>query len=165
MKRGIKGFTLIELMVVVGIIIVLSGLALAGYYRFTQKQEADSEARNFVTIMRKVQSMAKNLVYPTGCNNLTGYRVFTECSVYNDGCNKLSYSAVCGGSEVSVVRNEPVLNSAYFASQVNYVLRAVSGTVEPVGTIGLGSDGPYEINIAVDAAGNFSTNVHETSVD
>jgi len=43
MKKGGKkyrGFTLIELMIVITIIVILSGMSIAGYSRFTQRQAA-----------------------------------------------------------------------------------------------------------------------------
>jgi len=53
---------------VITIIVILSGMSIAGYSRFTQRQAAMDDARNFVSEMRKVQSLAKNLVYPDGAD-------------------------------------------------------------------------------------------------
>lgn len=55
-----KGFTLIELIVVIGIMSVLTAVGLANYGAFIKKQAVQEEGKNFVSILRKAQSDASS---------------------------------------------------------------------------------------------------------
>lgn len=152
-----SGFTLIELMVSITIMIILSGLSIAAYFRFSQRQASMNDARNFATEMRKVQALAKNLVYPTGCINLVGYRLVSDCSMSED-CKKMSYAASCGNGEFTIVTHEPVLETAFFTYNVSILFAAGTGNINPgaVGDYSLtNSSDPYQIVVRTDLNGNI----------
>jgi prepilin-type N-terminal cleavage/methylation domain-containing protein len=133
MKEGNRcvGFTLIELMVVVAIIVLLSGMALAGYFNFTRKEAALNDARNLMSEMRKVQSLAKDLVYPNGCNNLTSYELVTSCS--DNSCKTMNIYAICSGLRVPVKTEEAVLVNNNFSKVIDVFFEAGSGNISPEG--------------------------------
>ena len=54
----LKGFTLIELVVVVGIISVITGFGVAGYNRFNDKKKVEQAAKELVSNLRFLQSNA-----------------------------------------------------------------------------------------------------------
>ena len=152
-----KGFTLIELMVVITIIIILSGLSIAAYFRFSQRQASMNDARNFATELRKVQALAKNLVYPAGCLNLVGYRLVSDCSM-SENCKTMSYTATCGNGDYPGATNEPILETAFFTHDVSVLFAAGTGNIDPsaVGDYSLtNSSDPYKIVVRTDLNGNI----------
>lgn len=149
------GFTLIELIVVIAIIMILSGVSLVSYFEFSRQQAAINDVRNFVTVLRRVQAKAKDLVYPTGCSGLAGYRVFTDCPVYDKNCQKVSASAVCGVGGEEVITDEQVLTDAYFSVAIDIVFKAESGGVVSPLTFPLANINNMEVKI--DENGNISS--------
>jgi len=95
-----SGFTLIELMVSVTLIVILSGMSLSNYFQFSQRQAVLNDARNLVTELRKVQAMARNLVYPENCIGLQGYEMQSV------GDQSVSVTAVCSSGSFTVVSGE-----------------------------------------------------------
>ncbi len=159
-KHG--GFTLIELIVVIAIIILMSGMSLAAYFRFGQRQAAMNDARNFATEMRKVQAMAKNLVYPAGCaSRLERYRLKADC--VGEGCTTMTTSAICSGVEILVKANEEVLTKVFFTDTVDVYFGAGTGAISQVGEFPIqNSNDPYTVVVKTDANGNISIKEYET---
>lgn len=157
-----SGFTLIELIVVIAIIILMSGMSIAAYFRFSQRQAAMNDARNFATEMRKVQAMAKNLVYPAGCGSkLERYRLKADCA--GEGCVTMTTSAFCNGVEILVKANEEVLTKVFFTDTVDIYFGAGTGTISQVGEFPIqNSNDPYTVVVKTDANGNISTKEYET---
>ena len=69
------GFTLIEMIVAVAIIIIVTGFAIASFISFNDKQQVQTAAREAQLVFRKTQSKARVKENPTGCTNLEMYRV------------------------------------------------------------------------------------------
>ena len=158
--RETYGFTLIELMVTITIIVILSGISVAGYYRFSQRQAAIDDARNFVTEMKKVQALARNLVYPDGCTGLIGYQLVSDCSGL-ETCKTMTAYAVCTSPvlPVKIIDQEKVLASAYFTVDVNVNFAASSGKIDVPGTYAItNTKDPYQISVVTDSNGNIAVN-------
>jgi len=74
-----KGFSLIELLIVVSIISILSVIGVASYINFSRSQTVTQAARKIVQDMRLAQSLANNNQKPepnvcfNGCKTLDGY--------------------------------------------------------------------------------------------
>ena len=168
MKRN--GFTLMELLVVITIIIVLSGLGLAAYFRFSQRQAAMNDARNFATTLRRVQAMAKNLVYPETCiSGLGSYSVFADCLTFDENCQEVSATAICknAGGElitVDIITKEKVLSKASFSPPpFNVTFTAGTGSIDPVGEFPITNDNdPYTVVMKTDINGNISAKEYES---
>lgn len=72
------GFTLIELMMVTTIILVLSGGSIAAYLNFNKTESIKNDARNLISEIFRVRTLASSLQYPTGCNSLKGYNIKSD---------------------------------------------------------------------------------------
>lgn len=91
----VRGFTLIELIVAVTLILLLSGLLIAGYTGFHDTQLVRQAASTVISNLQSVRTQATSGVKPVGCDTLVGYTVsFPTASTY-------TASALClvGGSE------------------------------------------------------------------
>lgn len=168
-KMKQKGFTLMELLVVITIIIVLSGMGLAAYFRFSQRQAAMDDARNFTTTLRRVQAMAKNLVYPEDCaSELSSYQVFADCVTYDENCQEVSATVLCknaGGNPVTIAvfTKEKVLSKASFSTPFNISFAAGSGSIDPVGEFPISNNNDsYTVVMKTDKNGNISTKGYES---
>lgn len=149
------GFTFVELMVVIAIILILSGMSLAAYFQFSQRQAAMNDARNFATMLRRVQAKANNLVYPAGCTGLISYNLVSDCS---DGtCQTMSASSVCTVGGGKIIDKEPVLSKIFFTFAVNIDFKAGSGNINPVRTyeFSTSNDPLYKIGVMTDINGNI----------
>lgn len=158
MKKALtvsSGFTLIELMVVITIIVILSGISIASYYRFSQQQSALNDARNLATEMKKIQAMARNLEYPPGCVGLNNYELKSDCS-FPATCQTMSASANCGGTLFPVFSGESVLSKGYFYTPIDIYFAAGSGDISPVGLYMVTNAGdPFQVGVTTDANGNI----------
>jgi prepilin-type N-terminal cleavage/methylation domain-containing protein len=150
-----SGFSLIELIVVIAIMIIFSGVSISAYFQFSQRQEALNDARNVATTFRRVQSMARNLVYPSGCAGLSGYRLYTDCDVYDDSCKNMKASASCSTGGEIVVFDEDVLLETSFSGLVDVFFVAGSGSPLSSFELTLGMN-PYVVQVSVDDNGNIN---------
>lgn len=150
------GFTLIELMVVTMIILTISGISFASYFKFSERQSINNDVRNFATEMRKVQALAKNFVYPAGCTGLIGYNLVSDCfGALN--CKSMTANAVCENGNFLVIQSEAVLNKSFFPLAVDVNFEVGSGNINPVRSYNFSntSDPSYVVEVTTDVNGNI----------
>lgn len=71
-----RGFTLIELMVVLSVTAVLGTLGIAGFVIYNQIQVLQSATSDVVTVLNLAKSRAQSQIKPSGCTgDLSGYNV------------------------------------------------------------------------------------------
>lgn len=110
------GFTLIELMVTITILVVLSGVSISAYLNFNKLQSVDTDVRDFVSEVNRVRSLASSQTYPPGCVSLKGYNLR---SIDVDGVlSGVVVTAMCDPVDI-VQPTENVLKSSYFASSIS----------------------------------------------
>lgn len=96
-KTSSHGFTLIEIMVSVGVLLLLSGLFIAGYNRFNDTQKVQQAAATLIRNLQAVRTKAAFGTKPTGCDTLVGYTVkFPDLATY-------TAQAVCQVGEIPEV--------------------------------------------------------------
>lgn len=108
-----RGFTLIELLVSVTLLLVLSGLLVAGYNGYNSTQTVTQAGTTFKSNLRAIRTAATSGVKPEGCDMLIGYQVtFTSVASYTS-------SALCsvGGitQEVGIVSTYTLPASVQFS--------------------------------------------------
>lgn len=165
MKNRDKGFTLVELMVVVTIIILMAGSSIAAYFRFSQRQAALNDGRNFSTMMRKIQALAKNLVYPASCSELSGYTLEAKGGIDCESCQVVSAYANCKEGKRYVVTDEKVLSKAFFTNDLSINFKAGSGSIDPYGTFVLSNNVDTANQIVVVTDENGVINVEEKIIN
>ena len=149
------GFTLIEMLVVVGIISTLTSLGIASYSSYNASQTVGSNATNVATQLGSARSQAISQVVPASCgaNVLTGYQV-------NITVNSQQYtvSAVCGTppTQQVVSTNKLPPNLTFGAGSTATVFFSVaSGSVASIATIYVNGYGKTK-TITVSKIGNIS---------
>ena len=90
------GFTLIELIVTIGVLGILVGLSYAGYATFTQRQKLITAGQNLKNILRDVESRSFNNEVDCSICNCTDPFNLTLDGWYADLSNKQFYG-VCRG--------------------------------------------------------------------
>jgi prepilin-type N-terminal cleavage/methylation domain-containing protein len=75
LRRFTSGFTMIELLVAITILLLLLGSGIASYVRLNDKQTLVTNGRKLQLYFRTAQKRARVGDKPTGCVNLTGYSV------------------------------------------------------------------------------------------
>ncbi len=99
-EQSVKGFSLIELMVTVSIIIIVTGLALVRYSSFNNTVLLKSEALEIALIVREVQSLGMQADASTGGRAPYGLHIDTSSSqnqelvIFQDGDGDTVYDSV-----------------------------------------------------------------------
>jgi prepilin-type N-terminal cleavage/methylation domain-containing protein len=70
-----RGYTLIELIVSVTIVVLLSGLGIASFTKYRDRRVVALAAQETATILRKVQAKASAIDVPPGCGSIIDYTV------------------------------------------------------------------------------------------
>ncbi len=98
--RTIKGFTAIEMIIVLAIISVLSAMALPSYLQWRRSIEARETARDFVNILRKAKSEAlrSNLEQEVGFNS--ALRQYGGKRQGNQAYNSTAWSAAANWTNI-----------------------------------------------------------------
>ena len=80
-----KGYTLIELILVVSVFLLITTLGIARFNEFNERQVVAQSADTFISNLRLIQAKALSGDKPDGCTTLTGYTVefaFTNYTMY-----------------------------------------------------------------------------------
>jgi len=134
----VKGFTLVELLVVIGIIAIVTGSGLAGWSRFREKSLINSVNAKLKTQLRLVRARAINGDKPTtGCQVLDGYQVREasgndlEVIACCDGCCQ---SGSCSGA-VEVIQIDEAISATFNNFPVMFL--TLSGAADHTASIEL----------------------------
>ncbi len=120
-----RGYTLIELVIVILIMSLLVGVGVAGYRDFSRRQDVQNAGRALIADLRIAQGAANSGEKPAGCNALNGvvfdvtsatsYTLCYACNVNytNQRCSELGFTmkqvTPQNGSTLSVTGTHPIL--------------------------------------------------------
>ncbi len=114
-----RGFTLIEMLVTVGIGLLLATLGITGYIRFNDRQKILNSTRELETIFQTaaVKAQGGDL---GGCTQLAGYRVTVATTV--DPVTA-TLSSICQDGTVTTVSSYTLVNGigVSFVPGLNYI--------------------------------------------
>lgn len=155
-----KGFTLIEISIVISILAIISTVGLASFVNFSRKQALQSSGDQLATMFNLAKSRAFSQVKPQECTNqpLNGYKV-----VISETNNSFELDAVCSGNVFKISENSLSQGLSFSGSDTtstSFFFPVISGGVVISGVIP-GSPGSVVLSgfnmkktITVDSIGN-----------
>lgn len=120
-----RGFTLIEVMVSVTIMLLLVGGGIAGYNTFNDRQTVIQEGKQFASMLRLAQKRASVGDKPTVCagNKLQGYYV-----IRGGEANTYQLWVACN-NDAFLLQTVTMPSSVTFAENVNLQFNVFGGVV------------------------------------
>ena len=93
-KLPIKAFTLIEVLIVLGVVSIVSGLIFASYNYFSSKKQLESEVKKFVSVLELAREKARaedvsQCINPTESTGIKRYEITIEDETH------FSVKAIC----------------------------------------------------------------------
>lgn len=108
------GFTLIEIIVSVTLLLVLTGLFIANYNGFNSSQTVKQAASTFIRDLQAARTKAASGTKPTGCDTLVGYTVSFTATTYTD-------QALCQGGAVGEIHAYALPTGVTFSPTPNSI--------------------------------------------
>ena len=132
-----KGFTLVEMLIAVSILLLLMGGGIAAYLNFNERQSTVNAGRDLMLLMRAAQKKARSGDKPTGCDRLQSYSV-----VAPRYSSIVTLSAICANGSYSV---ETLTMPSGVSSQLPLSMQfaVLHGGVANAGDVRVGSSSLY----------------------
>lgn len=123
MESNRKGFTLIELVVVVTIITLFAGLSIANYGSFNEEKKLIDEVKQLSATLYLARSKTSSAdADPDICNDFRGYRV----SLDSGSPSSFSFERNCNGTYDSTQTHTLTPNVTLSASTANVSFKPLS---------------------------------------
>jgi prepilin-type N-terminal cleavage/methylation domain-containing protein len=159
-----KGFSLIELMVVIGIVAILGAIGIPSMVSWLQNKGLQSAARDLYSNMRKAQSIAvkNNRNCAISFNGTTGYSVYVDLDKdYKHDPGEEIIAQATWSQYRNVSLNGGVDFAVNGSGQPTVAFRPnliplEAGNVDGDGTISLMNDKSRKADIAITVSGNIS---------
>ncbi len=145
-----RGYTLIELLITVTIVVLLSGASLATFLTYRETSVVNSDANNVADRLRTIQTKATAVEIPATCaNGVTGY-----VASYSDA--SLTVAAICPGIVGNVPLADltlPLVNSTFTSDgSVTFQSRTISASEATICLTGSGNFFKIEVNQAANVS-------------
>ncbi len=105
------GFTLIEMLVTMGVMVVVLGGGIVGFIRFNERQTVLEASKQIQTLVRSARVKAQVKDTPEGCSDLGGLQGFRVSGTSGAG-STINVSAWCGANKASA-QPLPTASSSY----------------------------------------------------
>jgi prepilin-type N-terminal cleavage/methylation domain-containing protein len=136
-----KGYTLIEIIIVITILTIMMGGALASFANFRDKNTAQSEALVVADRLRKIQAKASAVELPEGCTGSVNFQVTMTGS-------DLTVKANCSGATVIDIEGLGLsLTTSTYLSSYDLIFDSRSGNATPLDIDICARNHQYRINI------------------
>lgn len=142
------GFTLIEIIIVITIMVVLAGSAIVNVTSFNQNQGVSDDIKAVLTEVRSAYTKATSSFYPYGCTGLTGYTVAVSATAKD-----ITVTPNCSPAVGSSVKSGVLKTSKFSASQ-SFVISTPGGGITP---------SPVNISIVSDSNGSLTQTLRISS--
>lgn len=149
-KKNNKGFTLVELVIVIAILAILVGLLAPQYTKYVEKSRKSADVDNMNEMVKAVQVYAVDQGTKAGGNTATS------------GTIKLSSSGVTVTDTDTT--NKPVENALkeYVPNYSNIALKSKQwGTPDPTATFTIDADGDVKVELKPDTFAQYSESKKE----
>ena len=151
-KRNLRGFTIIEIIVVFAVIAVLSTIGVASFVNYNRIQTLQTAAADFTSTLNLAKSRSLSQVKPAECASqvLDGYRVNISLS-----SNSYTLETICSGFSYRIQSRNLPQNVTFQSSQpTSFFFPVIAGGVSGAGTVVLSSFGQTK-SITVDEIGGI----------
>lgn len=136
-----KGYTLIEIIIVITILTIMMGGALASFANFRDKNTAQSEALVVADRLRKIQAKASAVELPDGCTGSVNFQVTMSGS-------DLTVKANCSGGTVIDIEGLGLsLTTSTYLSSYDLIFDSRTGNATPLDIDICARNHQYRINI------------------
>lgn len=146
-KKNNKGFTLVELVIVIAILAILVGLLAPQYTKYVEKSRKSADVDNMNEMVKAVQVYAVDKGAAGGKTDTTG-----------------SITLSASGVEITDNSTKDIENALkeYVPNYKNIALKSKQwGTPDPKATFTIDSDGGVEVEIKPDTFAEYSENKKE----
>lgn len=156
--RDPRGFSLVELLVVVTIIAILSGVSLVGYNRFQDRQAALVAAYQLATDLRATQQKALSGEKPSGwCAASATDQLATWRLLFNTATT-YQIIGVCSTNSTTIDKTVTLPNGAIGPNGTRVDFSALTGSTTSSGTVSFAvqrtvASGTYSFSVQVNQAG------------
>ncbi len=150
-----RGYTLIEIIIVVTIIGLLTGASIAGFNTLNQRQTVLSAAKEVISVMRTAQQRANAGILPSApCDSLAGYSVK---GTVNSSAYTLNVICSSGGvREETQVKSYSMASGVTFTSTFDITFNVLTGGAGgSLGDLKVKSSA-YTFTFNINAAGDIS---------
>ncbi len=96
-KQSPTGFSLIELLIAVGVILFMAGGGIASFINFNEKQQVINGAKELQEHLRMAQTLSRIGEVPDSCGKLAGYRVTSQDAA---GGKEIKVLAACSAGDL-----------------------------------------------------------------